>query len=118
MLGGSYLKSSGKSSKKYRWLDAGSLALATTLGSAFFGAVSGSGPATASAVGSIVAQPMLEEGYPKPYISAVIAASAPLGTLIPPSILYGSLWRCYRHFDSQDAQWLGLAWGFYSAVFL
>jgi len=65
----------------------GSLALATTLGSAFFGAVSGSGPATASAVGSIVAQPMLEEGYPKPYISAVIAASAPLGTLIPPSIL-------------------------------
>ena len=65
----------------------GSLALATTLGSAFFGAVSGSGPATASAIGSIVAQPMLEEGYPEPYISAVIAASAPLGTLIPPSIL-------------------------------
>lgn len=95
----------------------GSLALATTLGSAFFGAVSGSGPATASAVGSIVAQPMLEEGYPKPYISAVIAASAPLGTLIPPSILmvvYGAAT------GTSIAKMLmaGIGPGFYSAVFL
>ncbi|HHY47556.1 MAG TPA: TRAP transporter large permease [Firmicutes bacterium] len=65
----------------------GSLALTTTLGCMFFGAVSGSGPATASAIGSIVSQSMTEEGYPRPYTSAVIAASGPLGTLIPPSIL-------------------------------
>ena len=43
----------------------GSLALATTWGCVFWCGI-GSGPATASAVGSIVAQPMLEEGYPKP----------------------------------------------------
>ncbi|ADE56280.1 TRAP transporter large permease [Aminobacterium colombiense] len=65
----------------------GNLALTTTLGSMLFGAVSGSGPATASAIGSIVAEPMAEEGYPRAYTSAVIAASSPLGSLIPPSIL-------------------------------
>lgn len=65
----------------------GNLAMTTTLGAMFFGAVSGSGPATASAIGAIVATPMEEEGYPKAYTSAVIAASAPLGSLIPPSIL-------------------------------
>lgn len=68
------------------WLK-GSLGMVTTLACMFFGAVSGSGPATASAIGSIVAKSMEEEGYPKPYTSAVIASSGPLGTLIPPSIL-------------------------------
>lgn len=65
----------------------GSLALVTTLGCMFFGAVSGSGPATASAIGSVVVNSMREEGYPMDYTSAVIACSGPLGTLIPPSIL-------------------------------
>ncbi len=65
----------------------GNMAMTTTLGAMFFGAVSGSGPATASAIGAIVANPMEEEGYPRAYTSAVIAASAPLGSLIPPSVL-------------------------------
>ncbi len=65
----------------------GSLALVTTLGCMFFGAVSGSGPATTSAIGSIVVESMNEEKYPKPYTSAVLSCSGPLGTLIPPSIL-------------------------------
>jgi len=65
----------------------GSLALVTTLGCMFFGAVSGSGPATTSAIGSIVVKSMEEESYPKAYTSAVLSCSGPLGTLIPPSIL-------------------------------
>ena len=65
----------------------GSLALVGTLACMFFGAVSGSGPATTSAIGSIVADAMKEENYPRPYASAVLACSGPLGTLIPPSIL-------------------------------
>jgi C4-dicarboxylate transporter DctM subunit len=65
----------------------GSLALVGTLACMFFGAVSGSGPATTSAIGSIVADAMKNEKYPKGYTSAVLASSGPLGTLIPPSIL-------------------------------
>ena len=65
----------------------GSLALVATLACMFFGAVSGSGPATTSAIGSIVAKSMEEENYPKSYTAAVLSCSGPLGTLIPPSIL-------------------------------
>lgn len=65
----------------------GGMAMVSTLACMFFGAVSGSGPATTAAIGSVVAKPMEEEGYPKDFIAATIAASGPLGTLIPPSIL-------------------------------
>ena len=65
----------------------GSMAIVTTLACMFFGAVSGSGPATAAAVGSVVAPEMEKAGYDKTFTAAVITASGPLGVLIPPSIL-------------------------------
>lgn len=65
----------------------GSMAIVTTLACMFFGAVSGSGPATAAAVGSVVAPEMEKSGYDKAFTAAVICASGPLGVLIPPSIL-------------------------------
>ena len=65
----------------------GSMAIVTTLACMFFGAVSGSGPATAAAVGSVVAPEMEKAGYDKVFTAAVITASGPLGVLIPPSIL-------------------------------
>lgn len=65
----------------------GGMSAVTTLACMFFGAVSGSGPATASAIGSVVAPDMKEEGYPPEYTAAVISASGPLGALIPPSIM-------------------------------
>lgn len=65
----------------------GGLAMVTTLACMFFGAVSGSGPATSAAIGAVVRDPMVEEGYPKDFIAATVAASGPLGTLIPPSVL-------------------------------
>lgn len=65
----------------------GSLAIVTTLACMFFGAVSGSGPATAAAVGSVVAPEMEKAGYDNKFTAAVITASGPLGVLIPPSIL-------------------------------
>lgn len=58
----------------------------TIVGSGLYGAVNGSGPATASAVGSMVAPAMKKSGYPNGYIGAVIAASGMLGMLIPPSV--------------------------------
>ncbi|GHU36009.1 C4-dicarboxylate ABC transporter permease [Betaproteobacteria bacterium] len=65
----------------------GSMAIVTTVACMFFGAVSGSGPATAAAVGSVVAPEMEKSNYDKRFTAAVITASGPLGILIPPSIL-------------------------------
>lgn len=65
----------------------GGMAMVTTLACMFFGAVSGSGPATAAAIGSVVAPEMEKENYPNDFTASVIAASGPLGVLIPPSIM-------------------------------
>ncbi len=65
----------------------GSMSMVTTLACMFFGSVSGSGPATAAAIGSVVAPEMKESGYDPAFTGAIITASGPLGILIPPSIL-------------------------------
>ena len=65
----------------------GSMAMVTTTACLFFGAVSGSGPATAAAIGAVVAPEMEKEGYNKEFTAAIVTASGPLGVLIPPSIL-------------------------------
>lgn len=64
----------------------GSMSIVTTLACMLFGAVSGSGPATASAIGSVVAPSLKEDGYPSDFSACCIAAAGPLGSLIPPSI--------------------------------
>ena len=72
----------------------GGLAQMSTGASAFFGAISGSAPATSSAIGSILIPAMLKRGYPAPYSGAVIAASGALGLIIPPSltmVIYGTI---------------------------
>ncbi len=65
----------------------GSLAVITVVASAFFGAITGSAVATCSAIGGITSVAMREEGYPRPFISAMISMSSILGPLVPPSIL-------------------------------
>lgn len=65
----------------------GAMAMVTTLACMFFGAVSGSGPATAAAIGSVVAPEMENDGYPNHFTACCISASGPLGVLIPPSII-------------------------------
>jgi len=62
----------------------GSLALVTVVASGLFGAISGSGVATASAIGGLTA--MKKEGYPAPFAVAVSSISSILGPIIPPSI--------------------------------
>ena len=69
----------------------GYLAATNVLANMFFGAVSGSSVAAASAMGSILAPLEEEEGYDPNYAAAVNICSAPTGILIPPSgplILY------------------------------
>lgn len=61
-------------------------AVITTITSAFFGALTGSSPATVAAVGGMTVPTMLKNGYTKEDASAVAAASGILGPIIPPSI--------------------------------
>lgn len=58
----------------------------TTVSSAFFGAISGSSPATTAAIGSVMLPSMVEDGYEKGEASAIVASSGMLGVIIPPSI--------------------------------
>ena len=70
----------------------GGLASATVLACLFFGAISGSGPATTAAVGMLMIPAMIRRGYDKGYSSAITASSGGLGVVIPPSIpmvIYG-----------------------------
>lgn len=64
----------------------GSLALVTVVASGLFGAISGSGVATASAIGGLTIPAMKKEGYPAPFAVAVSSISSILGPIIPPSI--------------------------------
>ncbi|MCB1882774.1 MAG: TRAP transporter large permease [Geminicoccaceae bacterium] len=64
----------------------GGMAAATVVACLFFGAISGSGPATTAAVGLLMIPAMAQRGYDKPYASAVTAAAGSLGIIIPPSI--------------------------------
>lgn len=71
----------------------GGLAIVTVVVCMFFAAVSGSGPATVAAVGSMVVPTMLEKGYSKSFTLACVACAGCIGVIIPPSIpmvIYGT----------------------------
>lgn len=58
----------------------------------FYGAISGSAPATVAAVGSMTIPILTEMGYDKTFSTAVVAVAGGLGVIIPPSIpfiMYG-----------------------------
>lgn len=63
----------------------GALAHTNAVANMMFGAISGSGVAAASAMGSIIGPIAEEDGYDKDYMATVNVATAPTGLLIPPS---------------------------------
>ncbi len=70
----------------------GGLAIVTVVMCMFFAAVSGSGPATVAAIGAMVVPTMLEKGYNRSFVLALIATAGSIGVIIPPSIpmvIYG-----------------------------
>ncbi|MAY88140.1 MAG: C4-dicarboxylate ABC transporter permease [Pseudooceanicola sp.] len=70
----------------------GGLAVGTIMACMFFAAISGSGPPTVAAIGSIMIPSMLKQGYSANFSGAVTASGGTLGILIPPSvpmIIYG-----------------------------
>jgi C4-dicarboxylate transporter DctM subunit len=64
----------------------GGLALVGIVTCMFFAAISGSGPATVAAIGSILIPAMVDAGYDLGFAAAVMAAAGAIGVIIPPSI--------------------------------
>lgn len=52
----------------------------------FYGAISGSGPATTAAVGAMTIPILVNLGYDKKFSTALVAVAGGLGVIIPPSI--------------------------------
>lgn len=61
---------------------------ATVLCCGFFSCISGSDAAGAAAIGRMTIDRLIEQGYPRNYACALVAAGACTGILIPPSIAY------------------------------
>jgi C4-dicarboxylate transporter DctM subunit len=66
----------------------GGLAIVTVITSCFFGALTGSSPATVAAVGGIMIPAMIKEGYEEEFALATGATAGFLGPIIPPSICF------------------------------
>lgn len=70
----------------------GGLGMAAIVASMFFAAISGSGPATAAAIGGIMLPAMIEQKYSRSYSVGIVSGASIIGPIIPPSIpmiMYG-----------------------------
>lgn len=66
----------------------GGLAVATVAVATFWGAVSGSGPATVAALGLILIPGMTRVGYDRDFAAATVSVTSGLAIVIPPSIAF------------------------------
>jgi len=103
ILAGNLMKSGGISRRILSFADAlvgsvtGSTGMVTVVASMFFAALSGSSPATVTAIGGITIPEMKKEGYEPAYATALAAAAGTIGVIIPPSIpfvIYGVAAQC------------------------
>lgn len=70
----------------------GGFGIATIFTCMLFAAMSGSGPATVAAIGSLTIPAMVQRGYDKAFSAALVAAAGSIGVMIPPSnpfVVYG-----------------------------
>lgn len=92
LLAGSLMNFGGLSSRMIGFANAlvghfrGGLSLVTVLASTLFAGISGSAVAQASAIGSFMIPAMARQGIPAAYGAALVAMSAVMDPLIPPSI--------------------------------
>jgi tripartite ATP-independent transporter DctM subunit len=66
----------------------GGLALVAIIVCMVLGGISGSGPADAAAVATVLAPGMLKQGYPRAFTASLVAAAGSTAILIPPSIAF------------------------------
>ena len=92
ILGGVIMAEGGISKKLFNFFAyfvgklRGGIPCAVILTCLFYGAISGSGPATTAAVGSMCVPFMVDLGYDKKWSAGLIAVAGGLGVIIPPSI--------------------------------
>ncbi len=93
ILAGNVMTAGGISKKIVEFVNSitgnirGSLAYTAILACAIFAALSGSGPATVVAIGSMLYPSMKEMGYPPKTSAGLLAVAGGLGPVIPPSII-------------------------------
>lgn len=92
MLAGNLMGLGGISRRIVNFCDAligavvGGLGHVAIVASMFFAAISGSAPATVSAIGTMMIPDMERHGYDKAYATALCASAGTIGVIIPPSI--------------------------------
>lgn len=92
ILGGIIMAEGGISKKLFNFFAyfvgklRGGIPCAVILTCLFYGAISGSGPATTAAVGAMCVPFMVDLGYDKKWSAGLIAVAGGLGVIIPPSI--------------------------------
>lgn len=92
ILGGVIMAEGGISKKLFNFFSyfvgrfTGGVPCAVVLTCLFYGAISGSGPATTAAVGAMCIPFMVDLGYNKTWAAGLIAVAGGLGVIIPPSI--------------------------------
>ena len=95
VLAGNIMAKAGISDRLIDFADAcvghkkGGFAVVTVIVACFFGAVSGSGPATVAALGSILLPAMIDkDGFDAPFSAGLLASASSIAIVIPPSIAF------------------------------
>ena len=95
VLSGNIMAKAGISKRLVRFVDTcvghkrGGIAILCVIVACFFGAISGSGPATVAALGAVLIPAMVERGgFSAPFSTALMATSSSIAIVIPPSIAF------------------------------
>lgn len=94
IIAGNIMAKAGISKRLIKFVDScvghkrGGIAIVSVIVACFFGAISGSGPATVAALGAILIPAMMEAGFSAAFATALIAAASSIAIVIPPSIAY------------------------------
>ena len=95
VLSGNIMAKAGISKRLIRFVDTcvghkkGGIAIVCVIVACFFGAISGSGPATVAALGMVLIPAMIERGgFSAPFATALMATSSSIAIVIPPSIAF------------------------------
>ncbi len=95
VLSGNIMAKAGISTRLVKFIDdcighrKGGIAIVCVVVACFFGAISGSGPATVAALGIILIPAMINRGgFSAPFSSALMATASSIAIVIPPSIAF------------------------------
>ena len=95
VLSGNIMAKAGISKRLINFVDTcvghkkGGIAIVCVIVACFFGAISGSGPATVAALGAVLIPAMVEQGgFSAPFSTALMATSSSIAIVIPPSIAF------------------------------